>query len=125
MRARAVVIVALVPIAALAQVRTDSSLGRAGASIPGPNYVIPQDLGRLAGRNLFHSFATFSIGTGESATFTTSTPGLANILARVTGGEVSRIYGELRVQAADAQPAFWLINPAGVVFGQGAAVSVP
>jgi filamentous hemagglutinin family protein len=124
-RARAAAIALLVPIAALAQVRTDSSLGRPAASIPGPNYIIPQDAGRLAGRNLFHSFETFNIGSGESATFTASTPGLANILARVSGGSSSQINGLLRVEAGGAQPAFWLINPAGVVFGGGASLSVP
>ena len=125
MRALAAAVLALLPLAAGAQVRTDSSLGRAAVSLTGPNYLVPQDLGRLAGGNLFHSFQTFSIGQGESATFSTTTPGLANVIARVTGGDISRINGLVRVDAVNAQPSLWLINPAGIVFGKGAQVSVP
>jgi len=125
MFARIAAIAALAPIVVLAQIRTDSSLGRPATAIPGPNYVIPQDAGRLAGRNLFHSFETFNVGFGESATFTASTPGLANILARVTGGGSSQVNGLLSVDAAGAHPALWLVNPAGVVFGNGATLNVP
>lgn len=111
---------------AWAQIRTDASLGRPAASLTGPNFLIPEALGKLAGRNLFHSFQTFNIGGGESATFTTSTPNLANVVSRVTGGTPSQINGALSLQAAGGgAPAFFFINPAGVAFGAGAAVDVP
>ena len=108
-----------------AQIRTDGSLGGAAQSMQGPNYVLPQSLGRLAGNNLFHSFSIFNINTGESATFTTSTSGIANVISRVTGGAPSTINGQLSLHAADGAPSFFFINPAGVVFGSGAAIDVP
>jgi filamentous hemagglutinin family protein len=108
-----------------AQIRTDGSIGRPVQSLTGPNYAIPEALGALRGANLFHSFSVFGIGAGESATFTTSTPGIANVISRVTGGEASLINGTLRLAAADGAPGFYFINPAGVVFGGGAAIDVP
>jgi large exoprotein involved in heme utilization and adhesion len=41
--------------------------------------------GTIAGRNQFHSFGRFSVGTGDRATFT-GPPAIANIVSRVTGG---------------------------------------
>ncbi|MFA7269761.1 MAG: filamentous hemagglutinin N-terminal domain-containing protein [Sterolibacterium sp.] len=110
---------------AFAQIRTDASLGRAAQSLSGPNYLISESLGRLAGNNLFHSFQTFSINTGETANFTTTTAGLANVISRVTGGSLSQINGTLRLTAQGSTPSFFLINPAGVTFGSGASINVP
>ncbi|MGM9480660.1 two-partner secretion domain-containing protein [Roseateles sp. NT4] len=110
---------------ALAQIRTDGSLGQAAQTLQGPSYLITQQLGKLSGSNLFHSFQTFNLGTGESATFTTSTPGIANVISRVTGGDASLIYGKLSLQAASGTPNFYFINPAGVLFGAGASIDVP
>src|ERR1044071_3790181 len=50
------------------------------------------------GTNLFHSFGNFSVGTGDIANFQNtlvsgSLPMTAKILARVTGGTLSSIYG--------------------------------
>jgi len=67
-----------VTISVLAQAAAviDSSWERTPQTLGGPsnpNFVIPESLGKLAGNNLFHSFSTFNIDKGESATFTTST----------------------------------------------------
>ena len=115
----------LFPLLADAQVRTDGSLGGPARALAGPTYAITEDLGRRAGNNLFHSFETFRVGSGETALFSTTTPTIANVFSRVTGGEVSVIDGTLRLQAAAGAPALFLINPAGVVFGAGAAIDVP
>lgn len=109
----------------LSQVRTDGSVGPAARTLTGPAYLIPQNLGRLAGTNLFHSFEQFSIGRGESATFFTTTPGITHVISRVTGGSPTLIEGLLQLRAADGRPGFYFINPAGVTFGAGAAVDVP
>ncbi|MBY0241641.1 MAG: filamentous hemagglutinin N-terminal domain-containing protein [Burkholderiaceae bacterium] len=108
-----------------AQIRTDASLGRTPQTLTGPAYAIPQSLGKLAGANLFHSFDTFNLASGESATFSTSTAGIANVISRVTGGAPSNINGVISLQAASGAPAFFFINPAGVTFGAGAAIDVP
>ena len=117
--------ICLVPGAMLhAQIRTDGSLG-AAQSLSGPSYQIPQSLGKLAGNNLFHSFQTFNIGSGQSATFSTASPAVANVISRVTGGDPSQINGTLRLNASSGAPAFFFINPAGVTFGAAASVDVP
>ena len=49
---------------AQAQIRTDGTAGSA-TTLSGPAYSIPQSLGRVAGSNLFHSFATFNLASGQ------------------------------------------------------------
>lgn len=115
----------LTPLLAGAQVRTDGSLGGTARDLAGPTYAITENLGRRAGNNLFHSFETFRVGSGETALFSTTTPTIANVFSRVTGGGVSTINGTLQLQAAAGAPALFLVNPAGVVFGPGAAIDVP
>lgn len=106
-------------------IATDGSVGPATV-LSGPAYDIPQALGRVSGQNLFHSFERFGLASGEAARFTTVDPRLANVLARVTGGQPSTIAGTLSLQAlAGGQPNLFLINPAGVVFAAGAAIDVP
>jgi filamentous hemagglutinin family protein len=109
----------------LAQIRTDGSLGHAAQTLNGPNYLIPETLGKLSGNNLFQSFQTFNVRSGESAIFSTVTPGIANVISRVTGGELSQINGRIQLSSVGASPDFYLINPAGVVFGAGAMIDVP
>lgn len=122
--AAALLLLALAAPAA-AQIVTDASLGRPSQALPGPYYNIPESLGKLAGGNLFHSFQTFNVGTGEYATFTTDTPTINNVISRVTGGAPSMINGTLMLIPAAGLPAFYFINPAGVIFGAGAVVDVP
>ena len=110
---------------AAAQIRTDGSLGHPAQSLVGPNYAIPQSIGLVSGANLFQSFSTFNLATGESATFTTTTAGIANIISRITGGTPSSLNGPITVTAAAGAPNFFFINPAGVTFGAGAAINVP
>jgi large exoprotein involved in heme utilization and adhesion len=46
--------------------------------------------GATRGTGLFHSFSQFSVGDQLNAQFSVS-PAIQNILARVTGGDISRI----------------------------------
>ena len=110
---------------ALGQIRTDSSLGLPGQTLGGTNVVIPQTLGRLAGGNLFHSFETFNIQSGQSVNFTMTNAGIGNVISRVTGGSPSQINGQLKMTPAGGAPNFFFINPAGVAFGAGASIDVP
>jgi filamentous hemagglutinin family protein len=102
------------------QITLDGSLGPSGA-LSGPNFVIPADVGQLRGGNLFHSFGLFNVLTGQSATFT-GPDSVNNIVGRVTGGQRSMINGLLRSDIAGAN--LYLLNPAGVVFGQNASLDV-
>ncbi len=103
-----------------AAVTLDGSLGSAG-TLAGPAYAIPAGVGRQVGANLFHSFGTFSLAGGESATFS-GPASVANIIGRVTGGGVSSIDGLLRSTIAGAN--LYLLNPAGILFGPNAALDV-
>jgi filamentous hemagglutinin family protein len=106
------------PAIAQAQVIADGSLGsvvnQAGAAfnITG---------GTKVGPNRFHSFTTFNVAAGQAAVFQND-PGVSRILARVTGGGPSAINGLIRSQTSGAH--LYLMNPAGIVFGGGAALDV-
>ncbi len=116
---------ALHPQPLLAGAVTDSSWGRTPHSLSG-NFVIPEIVGKLVGPNLFHSFQRFSVNSGESATFTTTTGSIQNLISRVSGTEASTINGLLRLQsAAGSAPNFYFVNPNGVTFGTGAQIDVP
>ena len=118
-----IVTAGLVPviIPVYGQIATDGTVGSA-QSLTGPNYAIGAGLGTQRGANLFHSFSTFNIHTGESATFS-GPNGLQNVISRVTGGSLSSIDGTLRSEVTGAN--VWFINPAGVVFGANAKLDVP
>ena len=104
-----------------AEVVLDGSMGTRG-NISGPHYQIPESAGKLAGNNLFHSFSQFNIATGESATFT-GQASIQNVISRVTGGNLSTINGLIDGSAMpDAN--FFLINPAGIVFGADASLDI-
>jgi len=105
---------------AFGQISTDGTTGRA-VSLAGPDYAIKADLGRHVGANLFHSFGQFHIGTGESATFS-GPESVRRIISRVTGGASSTIDGLLRATIPEAD--FYLINPAGLMFGPNAQLDI-
>jgi filamentous hemagglutinin family protein len=85
------------------------------------------DGGTRVGNNLFHSFASFSLATGDMALWARAANDgatIANIVNRVTGGAPSTIDGTLATQGMP-NASYWFINPAGIVFGANAAVAVP
>ncbi|HEY9835352.1 MAG TPA: filamentous hemagglutinin N-terminal domain-containing protein, partial [Vampirovibrionales bacterium] len=73
------------------------------------------------GVNLFHSFEKFGLNPGEIANFQ-STLHLQNILGRVTGGTASVINGLIQISGGNAN--LFLMNPAGILFGQNAQLNV-
>ena len=79
----------------------------------GKDAIITENMGTRSGNNLFHSFDTFNINTGETASFTSVQP-TSNIIARVTGGTLTTIDGRLTAGAN-----FWLLNPAGISLKSG------
>jgi filamentous hemagglutinin family protein len=77
------------------------------------------------GPNLFHSFESFSVGRPDTAQFLNTTPQLttSNILARVTGGSPSSLFGTINTLSYGNANLF-LMNPAGVIFGPNATLNV-
>jgi filamentous hemagglutinin family protein len=76
------------------------------------------------GTNLYHSFGNFNVPNNNIANFLNNT-GLptSNILGRVTGGNVSNIFGTIQTTGFGNANLF-LMNPAGFLFGPNATVNV-
>ncbi|MDB9312139.1 CHAT domain-containing protein [Spirulina sp. CS-785/01] len=72
--------------------------------------------------NLFHSFQKFNLDPGQIANFL-SQPEIQNILGRVTGNNPSLINGLIQVTGGNAN--LYLMNPAGIVFGNNAQLNIP
>jgi filamentous hemagglutinin family protein len=74
------------------------------------------------GTNLFHSFERFGLTREEVANFQSS-PELQNILVRVIGGDASVIDGLLQMSGGHSN--LFLMNPAGILFGQNVRLDLP
>ena len=103
--------------AATAQVIPDGTTNTI-VNVNGNDFTINQ--GDRAGGNLFHSFSDFSVPTDGSAFFNKAAD-IVNIFSRVTGGNISNIDGLLRANGA---ANLFLINPAGIIFGEGARLDI-
>lgn len=110
----------LYPAVIKAQVVPDNTLGEESS------VVTPQQLrdliegGAIRGENLFHSFSEFSIPEGQQVYFA-NPDNISNILTRVTGSNISEIFGTLGV---DGAANLFLLNPNGIVFGENASLDI-
>ena len=106
----------------LAQLLPDTRLGNENSTVkPNPINNLRQDIegGARRGTTLFHSFQEFNVNSGQSVYF--NAPGITNIFTRVTGSNVSNIFGTLGV---NGNGNLFLINPNGIIFGQGARLDL-
>lgn len=116
--------IALSTQVSLAQIVPDATLGNE-SSVVTPSAIedLPSNRingGAIRGNNLFHSFREFNVGAGRGVYFA-NPDGVARILTRVTGNNVSQILGTLGVLGnAD----LFLINPNGIIFGPGAKLDL-
>ncbi|MGM3307324.1 two-partner secretion domain-containing protein [Anabaena sp. WFMT] len=104
-----------------AQLTPDSTLGQENSIVNKVNEF--KDLingGATRGANLFHSFQEFNVDIGKSVYFANPT-GIENILTRVTGANVSNIFGKLGVEGT---ANLFLINPNGILFGKNASLDI-
>ena len=104
-----------------ADVVFDGTLGPAG-TLSGA-FEISNAYGTQVGPNLFHSFTTFNVNAGESATFTSNFAGpTTNVIGRITGGALSTIDTVI----IEHDPGRELVDhqPAGLVFGANAVLDV-
>lgn len=92
-----------------------------GTELQGPNYIINDNLGKVRGSNLFHSFDKFNLHSGESACFQGDNS-VQNIISRVTGGEYSWINGTIQSTITDAN--IYFLNSAGIIFGPDASLDI-
>jgi filamentous hemagglutinin family protein len=72
--------------------------------------------GVVAGNNLFHSFVQFGLLKEQTANFKLPNSPINQIFARVTGGTPSFLNGTVTIDGGGS-PSFYLMNPAGVIFG--------
>lgn len=102
-----------------AEVVFDGSIGPNAAGVTrSGDFTITEADGVVAGSNLFHSFDTFNVNTGESATFTSS-GSVENIISRVTGSNITEMDGLISSDAS-----FWLLNPNGITVTDNAVLNI-
>ncbi|AFZ50865.1 two-partner secretion domain-containing protein [Dactylococcopsis salina] len=110
---------------AIAQLTPDNTLG-AESSVVNSDVEVqgtPAELiegGATRGSNLFHSFSEFNVEELQRVYFNNPSA-IENILTRVTGDNVSNILGTLGV---DGAANLFLLNPNGIVFGEGATLDI-
>jgi filamentous hemagglutinin family protein len=109
------------PNQALAQVTPDNTLGNENSVVNTRDATSESiDGGAIRGQNLFHSFQEFNVDAGRGVYFA-NPEAVTNIFSRVTGNNVSNILGTLGV---DGAANLFLINPNGIIFGEGASLDV-
>ncbi|MEC4982532.1 MAG: S-layer family protein [Oscillatoria sp. PMC 1068.18] len=109
---------------ATAQLIPDRSLGEENSTVTRDNINgLPSEIingGATRGTNLFHSFQEFNINQGRGVYFS-NPANIENIFNRVTGNNVSNIFGTLGVLG---NANLFLINPNGIIFGPNASLDL-
>jgi filamentous hemagglutinin family protein len=102
------------------QIIPDRTLGQESSKVTPTEIKDLIEGGAIRGNNLFHSFTNFNVNNNQQVYF--SNPVLINnIITRVTGNNISNIFGTLGV---DGNANLFLINPNGIIFGKDATLDV-
>jgi filamentous hemagglutinin family protein len=109
------------PMVVRSQILPDQSLGAEASvvNLAAPNQVLITG-GAQRSSLLFHSFRDLNVRQGETVLFA---PGgsVETIFSRVTGGDASRIFGNLGVIG---NANLFLLNPQGILFGPQSQLSL-
>ena len=108
----------------VAQVQPDGTVGtQIETNLQEQTYQISG--GTQAQQNLLHSFINFSVEEGWTARFLLSDhPNVLNVVARVTGTDISQIFGTLNNEDVGHPVSLFLINPNGIIFGPNAKLDL-
>lgn len=110
---------------AIAQVVPDNTL-EVQNSIVNSNVIVRETIadfisgGAVRDNNLFHSFEEFNVSNGARVYFA-NPAGIANIITRVTGSNITQINGTLGVAG---KANLFLLNPNGIVFRENARLDI-
>ncbi|MCG8362964.1 MAG: filamentous hemagglutinin N-terminal domain-containing protein, partial [Pseudanabaenales cyanobacterium] len=121
----ALLAIVTLPSSVQAQITPDNTLGDENSTVT-PDAIVRGDLadliegGATRGGNLFHSFLEFNVDQGQRVYFANPV-GIESILSRVTGDDLSNIFGTLGV---DGSADLFLLNPNGIVFGENATLDI-
>ncbi|NEO41539.1 MAG: filamentous hemagglutinin N-terminal domain-containing protein [Moorea sp. SIOASIH] len=80
--------------AAYSQITPDKTLGAEQSKFTPQEFRDLIEAGAIRGSNLFHSFREFNVNEGQNVYFANPN-GIANIITRVTGSNISQIFGTL------------------------------
>ena len=99
----------------------DGSTGSV-VNVEGNRYTITGGQYSSNGDNLFHGLEQFNLNVDEIADFI-STVGTDNIITFINGGNASDLNGLIQVLGGSSN--LYVINPAGVLFGENASLNLP
>ncbi|HEY9850739.1 MAG TPA: filamentous hemagglutinin N-terminal domain-containing protein [Leptolyngbyaceae cyanobacterium] len=102
------------------QIIPDNSLGAEGSFVTPSRGRELIEGGAIRDNSLFHSFREFNVNNGQQVYFVNPS-GIDNIFSRVTGSNLSRIFGTLGV---NGRASLFLINPNGIIFGANARLDI-
>jgi len=108
---------------------TSSGLGTTVTTSGAANNIFTIQGGTRNTSNLFHSFGDFDLvydaTNPESAVFSNNQGGtIANVIGRITGG-ASNIDGNISFDGTLSGANLFLINPAGLIFGEHSSINIP
>ncbi|MEL6351010.1 MAG: CHAT domain-containing protein [Cyanobacteria bacterium J06627_28] len=76
------------------------------------------------GANQFHRFEQFDLAPAATANFVVPAT-VSSVIGRINSDQASLIHGTLTISGAATSPHLYLLNPAGILFGDSARLNLP